>query len=327
MHQQIDIPALLDGDRNALSRAITFIESNRPGDRESKWALLEQLLPHTGKSKRVAISGAPGVGKSSFIDRLGAYLIASGHRVGVLAIDPSSSNSGGSILGDRTRMTSLSAHSNAFIRPSPATDTLGGIAARSKEVMLLMEAAGYDIILIETVGVGQSEVAARYMVDYFMLLLLPGAGDDLQGIKRGIMEMADLLIVHKSDGDQLPLAQRTAQHFKAAMHLFPPKPSGVPVEVARVSSLQNKGIEEVWQRVMKYVDTTEKNGYFQRWRRSQEMHWLEEGSMQILLDYFKNSPELQSRLNALKSQILSGDTNPVAALHTIDHFIKKLLHD
>ncbi len=327
MKLPVDIAALLQGDRNALSKAITFMESDKPEDRTAKWNLLEEIMPYTGKSIRIGISGSPGVGKSSFIDRFGSYVIDNGHKTGVLAIDPSSSRSGGSILGDRTRMRMLSSRPEAFIRPSPAAETLGGIAARSREVMLLMEAAGYDIILIETVGVGQSEVAVRYMVDYFILLLQPGAGDDLQGIKRGIMEMADLLLINKADGAQLALARRSMQDFKAALHLFSERPSGVAVEVLTVSALQGAGIEKVWQELNNYVEITKKSGYFHAMRKQQEQYHLEEGARQILLDQYKHSGKIQKLLNALKDNLGNGTINPAVALHSFDRFMKTLFDE
>ncbi len=325
MLADIDIGRLLKGDRNALSRAITLIESHRSEDRAEKWQLLQAALPHTGNSLRIAVTGAPGVGKSSFIDRLGMYLIGQGHRVGVLAIDPSSKMSGGSILGDRTRMSDLSAHPDAFIRPSPSASTLGGVAARSREVMLLMEAAGFDVLLIETVGVGQSEVEVRFMVDYFMLLIQPGSGDDLQGIKRGIMEMADLIIIHKSDGDHLPLVRRSFPQIKAALHLLPQRSSGLSTDLLEVSSLEDRGFEATWNAVKAFVESARSSGFFEEQRIQQNLHWLEEGSMELFLERMEAMPEIQKKMEALRSEMIQHHTNPIRALNSLDHFLKELL--
>src|SRR5664279_4788903 len=240
------VEALLAGDRRALARAITLVESTRPVDQDAAEALLTSVLSKTGRSIRIGISGAPGVGKSTFIEAFGQHLTGLGKRVAVFAIDPSSRRSGGSILGDKTRMEKLSRDSNAFIRPSPAGTTLGGVARRTRESMLIAEAAGFDVVLVETVGVGQSEMAVADMTDLFVLLASPGGGDDLQGIKRGVMELADILIVTKADGDLLPAARRAEANYQGALHLMRPKHPGLLPKVLKVSSLHSKGIAAAW---------------------------------------------------------------------------------
>src|ERR1700743_2046543 len=238
--------SLLTGDRRSLARAITLVESTKTADREKAEALLSGVLPHTGRAIRLGISGAPGAGKSTFIEAFGTYLTGAGHKVAVLAIDPSSRRSGGSILGDKTRMEKLARDPNAFIRPSPAGTTLGGVARRTREAMLLAEAARFDVVLVETVGVGQSETAVSEMVDLFVLLVSPGGGDDLQGIKRGVMELADLLLVTKADGNPVPAANRAAADYKGALHLIRPKYANMFAEVMQISSLTGAGIAQSW---------------------------------------------------------------------------------
>src|SRR6202012_1540671 len=235
------------GDRRAVARAITLVESTRASDRDKAETLLAELLSHAGKAVRLGISGAPGAGKSTFIEAFGTYLTGQGHKVAVLAVDPSSRRSGGSILGDKTRMEKLARDPNAFIRPSPAGTTLGGVARRTREAMLLAEAARFDVVLVETVGVGQSETAVSEMVDLFVLLVSPGGGDDLQGIKRGVMELADLLLVTKADGDLVPAAKRAAADYQAALHLIRPKYSGIFAEVMQTSALTGAGIAQCWE--------------------------------------------------------------------------------
>ena len=240
------LDALRSGDRRALARAITLVESTKTADREKAESLLSDLLPHAGKAMRLGISGAPGAGKSTFIEAFGTYLTGQGHKVAVLAVDPSSRRSGGSILGDKTRMEKLARDPNAFIRPSPAGTTLGGVARRTREALLLAEAAGFDVVIVETVGVGQSETAVSEMVDLFVLLLSPGGGDDLQGIKRGVMELADLVVVTKADGDLKAAASRAASDYHAALHLMRPKYPSLPPGVLQVSAVENAGIEQAW---------------------------------------------------------------------------------
>ena len=244
--------AIRAGDRRALARAITLVESTRPDHRAGAERLLEALLPHAGRSVRIGITGVPGVGKSTFIERFGLHVIGQGHRIAVLAVDPSSKRSGGSILGDKTRMQDLSTNRDAYIRPSPAGATLGGVARRTREAMLVCEAAGFDVVLVETVGVGQSETAVADMVDMFVLLLLPGGGDELQGIKRGIVELAELVIVNKADGDLADAALRTAADYRNALRLLRPPSPNWRVAVERCSALTGEGIPEVWRTVERY---------------------------------------------------------------------------
>ncbi len=241
--------AVVDGDRRALARAITLVESTKPEHNRQAEDLIGELLPHTGRSTRIGITGPPGVGKSTFIDALGLLVVKAGSRLAVLAVDPSSATAGGSILGDKTRMGSLANSTDVFVRPSPSGGTLGGIGRRTRDAVLLCEASGYDVVLIETVGVGQSETAVATVADLFVLLVPPGGGDDLQGIKRGIMELADLVVVNKADGSTVDLAEETAGHYRSALHLLPPKHQGLETPVLCCSSIEASGLDEVWQRI------------------------------------------------------------------------------
>jgi len=265
---------LLGGDRRALARAITLVESTRADHRQEAAALLEAALPTTGRSMRVGISGTPGVGKSTFIDAVGTRLVEAGHRLAVLAIDPSSQRSGGSILGDKTRMARLSSSPNAFIRPSPAGSTLGGVARRTREALLLCEAAGFDIVFVETVGVGQSEVAVAGMVDTFLLLLAPGGGDELQGIKRGVMELADVVAVNKADGDLMPAARHAAADHRSALHLIRPRDEAWRPEVVLCSAATGSGLDEVWATVERHRRTLDEAGHLEALRAEQAVEWL-----------------------------------------------------
>ena len=267
--------ALLGGDRRALAKAITLVESRRPEDEAPATALVNACLPHAGRALRIGLSGAPGVGKSTFIEALGTWLTAKGHRVAVLAVDPSSRRSGGSILGDKTRMVKLAQDPNAFIRPSPAGMTLGGVARRTRESMLLVEAAGFDVVLVETVGVGQSETAVADMVDMFLVLVSPGGGDELQGIKRGIMELADLVVVTKADGDLAEAANRAAADYRVALHLMRPKFEGWTADVRLVSSPDGRGIAEIWQDVVAFREKLTATGAWDRQRQAQAAAWLQ----------------------------------------------------
>jgi len=304
---------LQKGDRAALARAITLVESRAPQHQEAAADLLNLAMPTSGNSLRIGITGVPGVGKSTFIDSFGSLLTKEGHKVAVLAIDPSSGRTGGSILGDKTRMESLSQDLNAFIRPTAAGSTLGGVARNSWEAMILCEAAGYDIILIETVGVGQSETAVYGMVDFFLLLMLAGAGDELQGIKRGIMEMADLLVINKAEGDNLPKAKIAAADYRNALHLFPAHPGQWTPEVLLASALQNEGIAEVWQTIKRYTDLTRPNGYFVQRRQEQAVVQFKE-HIHYQLELARTArPELLTFYQELETAVASGKRNPFEA--------------
>ncbi len=300
------VDGILEGNRVLLGQAITLIESRHPQHQQLGQAIIEKCLPAAGQSLRVGVTGAPGVGKSTFIEALGSHLLTNGRRLAVLAIDPSSQVSGGSILGDKTRMEKLGQQEAVFIRPSPAGDSLGGVARKTRETVILCEAAGYDTIIIETVGVGQSETAVRSMVDFFLLLLLPGAGDELQGIKRGIVEMADLLAVNKADGDRQALARRTSQEYRNALHLFPaPAHDWIPA-VLTCSAITGEGMAAVWEKVLEYEKITRKNGYFAQQRRDQAKFWLYETINARLRELFYQHPEVQKRLAAIESAVLEG---------------------
>lgn len=304
---------LQSGNRAALARAITLVESRAQQHQTAAAELLALCLPESGRSLRIGITGVPGVGKSTFIDTFGSLLTANGHKVAVLAIDPSSGRSGGSILGDKTRMEQLSQDLNAFIRPTAAGGTLGGVARNSWEAMILCEAAGYDIILIETVGVGQSETAVYGMVDFFLLLMLAGAGDELQGIKRGIMELADLLVINKAEGDNLPKAKLAAADYRNALHLFPAHPGQWTSEVLLASALQAEGIAEVWQNIQRYTDLVKPNGYFQQRRQEQAVGQFRE-HIQYQLELARSaSPELLQLYQTLEQEVAQGKINPFAA--------------
>lgn len=295
------------GSRTALARAITLIESVRPEDERSAAKLLQNVLPHTGKSVRLGVSGVPGAGKSTFIETFGHMLCENGHRVAVLAIDPSSTLSGGSILGDKTRMEKLTRHERAFIRPSPSSGTLGGVHRKTRETILLCEAAGYDVIIVETVGVGQSETAVRNMVDFFMLLVLTGAGDDLQGMKKGIMEMVDLLIVHKADGDNFERAKRTVHKYRRLYHFLQRATPDWETQVAAVSSLDGKGHAEVWDTIETFQLQMKANEFWEERRREQLRTWFHEMIVHKLYDRFFHDPEKKGLVDSLEESVVSGD--------------------
>jgi len=280
---------VLAGDRRALARAITLVESTRPEDQQAADEVLEEVLPHSGGAVRVGISGTPGVGKSTFIDAIGARLTAAGRSVAVLAVDPSSTVSGGSVLGDKTRMAALSRSPLAYIRPSPAGPTLGGVARRTREALLLCEAAGFDVVLVETVGVGQAEVAVAGMVDTFVLLLAPAGGDELQGIKRGVMELADLVVVNKADGALLPAARRAATEHRHALHLHRPRSPAWSPEVLLCSSATGEGIDEVWATVERHRDALATAGELDRRRSEQSAGWLWSDVGDRLVDALRSS--------------------------------------
>jgi LAO/AO transport system kinase len=301
------------GDRRALAQAITLVESTRDDHRAEAGALLDELLPRTGSALRAAITGSPGAGKSTFIEALGLRLLERGHRVAVLAIDPSSSRSGGSILGDKTRMEDLTRHPDAFVRPSPSGGTLGGVARRTRDALLLCEAAGYDVVLIETVGVGQSETAAADIVDCMVLLATPGAGDELQGIKRGIMELADVIAVTKSDGDLLPSAKRAASDLRHAVHLLRPKHAGWEVPVLPVSAVEGTGVDDVWEAVERLRDHLAADGRLTELRAAQAVTWLWNEVRADALRAFREDAGIAERAQAEEAGVREGTTSSSAA--------------
>lgn len=312
------------GNRTLLSQAITLTESSLPSHIELAQEIIENCLPWSGQSIRVGITGVPGVGKSTFIEALGMELIRNHRRLAVLAIDPSSERSRGSILGDKTRMEELSAQSGAFIRPSPSAGSLGGVARKTRENIILCEAAGFDTIFIETVGVGQSETAVHSMVDFFLLLMLAGAGDELQGIKRGIMEMADAIAITKADRENVSRAERAKAEYSNALHLFPPTESGWTPRVMTCSSKTNTGISEVWDTVLEYLALTHHNGYFQKKRLEQSRYWMYETINQNLKDSFYHDRRIQKLLLNYESRVLKGETTPFTpAKVLLEKFFKR----
>ncbi len=312
------------GDRRALARGITLVESTRNDHRGTADELLQILLPHSGNSIRIGITGVPGVGKSTFIEAFGLYVIGQGHRVAVLAVDPSSKRSGGSILGDKTRMEELSKNDAAFIRPSPAGETLGGVARRTREAMLLCEAAGFDVVFVETVGVGQSETAVAELTDLFLLLLLPGGGDELQGLKRGIVEMADLVLVNKDDGDLADAAQRAASEYRAALHLLGAGTADWPVPVATCSALTGKGIDEAWQWVETFRTTMAPTGALAVRRAAQARAWMWSEIREGLMETLKANRAVADCLPALEADVGEGRITPAAAARRLlDAFLKE----
>ncbi|MEK9795905.1 MAG: methylmalonyl Co-A mutase-associated GTPase MeaB [Alphaproteobacteria bacterium] len=301
------------GDRLALARAITMIESTREDHRTHAERLLETLLPDTGKSIRVGISGVPGVGKSTFIETFGQHVIAAGHKVAVLAVDPSSRRTGGSILGDKTRMEQLSRNPDAFIRPSPTAGTLGGVARRTREVLLACEAAGFEVVLVETVGVGQSETAVSDLVDMFLLLLLPGGGDELQGIKKGIMELANMVVVNKADGDLADVAERSAAEYANALRLLHPTTSDWIPPVLTCSSLKGTGISEVWHRIGEFAALMRSSGAFEARRAEQARRWMWGEVDENLLSAFRRHPDVRKLLAELENRVSETEMTPSTA--------------
>lgn len=307
------ITTILKGDKTALSRAITLIESTNPDHIEKANQVIQGCLPHANKSVRIGITGVPGVGKSTFIEAFGKYLTSLGKKVAVLAVDPSSSISHGSILGDKTRMEELVKDENAYIRPSASGESLGGVARKTRESIMLCEACGFDTILIETVGVGQSETAVHSMVDFFLLLNLAGAGDELQGIKRGIMEMADLVVINKADGDNITKAKLAKTEYNRALHLFPVKNSGWNPKVATCSAIEKSGIDNVWETIEEYFSLTKENGYFDTKRANQNQYWLLETINDQLKNHFYNNPEIDNLLELNKKAVQNNEISPFAA--------------
>ena len=312
----IDLEKLKSGNRRALAKAITLVESKLDGHQTQAQDILSALLPHTGNSIRIGISGVPGVGKSTFIEAFGLYLISLGKKVAVLAVDPSSPLRGGSILGDKTRMEMLSRENNAFIRPSPSEGALGGVAQKTRETMLLCEAADYDVILVETVGVGQSEYEVAAMVDFFLVLMLPNAGDELQGIKRGIMELADALVINKADGDSAKLAKQTQGYYMNAFKLLKHVDFWSP-RVTTCSALQNEGIEAVWEMITEYQNKALEKGAFENKRAQQNNQWFSKLIQQMLELKLKQNPKVKQQLPLLQSEVLKSAITPYNAAKKI----------
>ena len=307
------IDGILSGSISALSRAITLVESTNANHLAKANEVINSCLPHANKSVRIGITGVPGVGKSTFIEAFGKYLTSLGKKVAVLAVDPSSTISHGSILGDKTRMEELVKDVNAYIRPSASGETLGGVARKTREAITLCEACGFDTILIETVGVGQSETAVHSMVDFFLLLKISGAGDELQGIKRGIMEMADAIVINKADGDNTKKANLAKVEFNRALHLFPVKKSGWTPTTSTCSAITHDGIPEVWETIMKFIELTKSNNYFFEKRKEQNQYWMLETINEQLKTNFYNHPKIQNLLEENKKAVQNDEISPFAA--------------
>ena len=328
LRTMIKIHDIADGVRNgnlrSLAKAITLIESRSPDHSVAATTLLDELLPDSGKAIRIGISGVPGVGKSTFIEALGLHLVKQNYKVAVLAVDPSSQLSGGSILGDKTRMEELSREPHAFIRPSPAGDTLGGVARKTRETMLLCEAGGYDVIIVETVGVGQSEITVASMVDMFLLLQLPGAGDELQGIKRGVMEIADAIIINKAEGENRPRAELAGQQYENALHMMAPKSLSWQVPVQLCSALHNEGIDEVWQQAVQFREAMQQSGEFDSKRSKQNSDWMWTLLMDDLKDYFMRDRSIEALLPQVQESVAKGISTPSAAARRLLETFKKI---
>jgi LAO/AO transport system kinase len=309
--------ALRAGDRAALARAITLVESKKPAHRAEAQELLKLVLPATGKSARIGITGAPGVGKSTTIDALGTYLTSKGHRVAVLAVDPSSVRTGGSILGDKTRMQKLAADERAFVRPSPSAGTLGGVAVRTRETMLLCEAAGYDVVLVETVGIGQSETTVAEMTDTFLALMLPGAGDELQGIKKGLLELVDVVAVNKADGDNLARARAAASSLKAALHILASSAGTEAPPVLTYSALTGDGIGDLWKALEAHRKKLAANGQLAKKHSGQLVRWMWSLVEDRIRDKLKSDPKLKSKMPALEKGVAEGKLPPALAAEEI----------
>jgi len=318
------VNGILRGDRAVLARAITLIESDLPPDGDLASEVIERCLPHAGHSRRIGVTGVPGVGKSTFIEALGTYLTTElEETVAVLSIDPSSPISGGSILGDKTRMERLATDERAFIRPSPSRGYLGGVARRTREAMLLCEAAKYRNIFIETVGVGQSETAVRSMVDFFLLLMLAGAGDELQGMKRGILEMTDLIAINKADGDNRKRAERARHEYESALHLFPAASDDWNPRVVTCSSVKQEGVKEIWTTVLEHRARMEGNGWFERHRSEQTLIWMKDAVVYGLEEEFRHDAAVNGRLAAMQQDVLQGKLSPFRAARELLNLFKR----
>lgn len=318
------VAGILNGDITVLSQAITLIESNNPEHYARAQEIIERCLPHAGKSVRIGITGVPGAGKSTFIEAVGDMVTSLHHKLAVLAIDPSSERSGGSILGDKTRMESICHNPDVFIRPSPSAGSLGGVARKTRETIVLCEAAGFDVIFIETVGVGQSETAVHSMVDLFMLLQISGAGDELQGIKRGIMEMADLMVITKADGENIHKAELARTQFQSALRLFPMPESGWSPRVYTASSVTRAGLEDVWKGIEEYLEHVERNGYFQHNRNRQNKYWMYESINEALRNSFYRSDTIEQRIGEYENLVLSDRMSSfIAAKELLEIYFSK----
>ncbi|MFD2202176.1 methylmalonyl Co-A mutase-associated GTPase MeaB [Shivajiella indica] len=318
------VNGILHGDRVTLSRAITLVESSLPSDQQLAEKVMERVLPFSGKSIRIGVTGVPGVGKSTFIESFGKLLVEKGFKLAVLAIDPSSQKSQGSILGDKTRMENLASDKRAYIRPSPAGAALGGVSAKTREAMLLCEAAGFNVILIETVGVGQSEIAVKGMVDFFLLLMLAGAGDELQGIKKGIIEMCDALVINKADQENVEAAKRAKKEYSNALHLFQAKENGWFPKVMICSGLMNIGLEEIWEMIEQYVLKMKDNGFFERNRQEQRINWMHEHIRFLLESKIYQSETIKKKIQDILPEIKNGNYSAIAkARELVDLFLQK----
>jgi LAO/AO transport system kinase len=305
------------GSHAALARAITLIESRRSDHQAAARDLVQALLPDTGKAVRVGITGSPGVGKSTTIDALGMYLIDRGHKVAVLAVDPSSARTGGSILGDKTRMARLAASARAYIRPSPASGTLGGVAAKTREAMLLCEAAGFDVVLVETVGIGQSETAVCDMTDFFLALMLPGAGDEMQGIKKGLVELADMIAINKADGDNIQRANLAAAEYRGALHILTPRSEHWHPPVITYSALTGTGIDTLWQKNLDHRIAMNASGEFEARRRQQQIKWMWSMLEQRMMARLRADPAVRARVKAIEAEVAGGRVTPALAAEQI----------
>lgn len=315
---------ILKGDVPMLSRAITLVESHHPRHQEMAAELVEKCLPYAGNSLRIGITGVPGAGKSTLIEALGNQIASPKQKLAVLAVDPSSSRSGGSILGDKTRMELLATKPYAFVRPSPSGGTLGGVARKTRESIILCEAAGYSVIFIETVGVGQSETMVHGMTDFFLLVLIPGAGDELQGMKRGVVELADAVLVNKADGDNTVKAERAVSDYASAMHLLPPHPGKWTPRVMACSARTNKGIDALWHTIHEYINLTKTNGYFDAKRREQNLDWLQETIMDLLQSEFYRHPNVEFLLKKYTIDVAKNKITPYfAARHLMEAYHQK----
>lgn len=318
---EIYIKGVRKQNRRILSKTITLIESSRSDHQELARKIVDQLLPHTGKAVRLGITGVPGVGKSTFIESLGMSLVDGGHRVAVLAVDPTSSRSGGSVMADKTRMERLAVEENAFIRPSPSGGTLGGVARKTRETMLVCEAANFDVMIVETVGVGQSETTVASMVDFFLVLMLAGAGDELQGIKRGVLELADAIAITKADGDNIEKAKKAAKIYEAALHLLQPTSPNWHPPVLTCSALEMIGIVEIWQTIIKYHKKFVASGELKQKRQKQALDWMWSLVEEGLRERFDTNPEIKKRLHRIIHAVEKGETSPTLAADKLLFFL------